>query len=68
QINVPSGVRSGQKLRLANKGYPNQEGGRGDQVVEIQIVVPTEVTEEVRELYEKLREIENFNPRQDLLV
>ncbi|NEO70262.1 J domain-containing protein [Moorena sp. SIO3H5] len=68
QINVPSGVRSGQKLRLANKGYPNQEGGRGDQVVEIQIVVPTEVTEEVRELYEKLRQIENFNPRQDLLV
>ncbi|HAX90151.1 MAG TPA: molecular chaperone DnaJ [Cyanobacteria bacterium UBA11370] len=67
KMNVPPGVKPGQRLRLANKGYPI-EGRRGDQLVEIQIVIPKEVSAEAKELYEKLREIENFNPRRDLVV
>ncbi|MFB8787891.1 MAG: J domain-containing protein [Potamolinea sp.] len=68
KINIPSGVRSGQKLRLANKGYPGTTGVRGDQLIELQIVVPRDISPQARELYEQLREIEDFNPRQDLLV
>jgi curved DNA-binding protein len=68
KMNVPSGVRSGQRLRLAGKGYPGANGVRGDQLVEIQIVVPRDPSPQARELYEKLRQIENFNPRQDLAV
>lgn len=68
KMNVPSGVRSGQRLRLAGKGYPDANGVRGDQLVEIQIVVPRDPNPQARELYEKLRQIENFNPRQDLAV
>ena len=68
KMNVPSGVRSGQRLRLAGKGYPNADGIRGDQLVEIQITVPREPSPKARELYEKLRQIENFNPRLDLPV
>ncbi len=67
KMTVPSGLRSGQRLRLAGKGYPNNEV-RGDQLVEIQIIVPPNPTPEARELYEKLRKIENFNPRKDLPV
>jgi len=67
KMTVPSGLKSGQRLRLAGKGYPDN-GIRGDQLVEIQIVVPQNPTTEARELYEKLRKIENFNPRQDLPV
>jgi curved DNA-binding protein len=63
---IPSGVRSGQKLRLSNKGYP-LNGKRGDQIVEIQVVMPKEVSLAERDLYEKLRQIETFNPRADLL-
>ncbi len=63
---VPAGVKSGQRLRLANKGYP-VEGERGDQLVEIQIVVPPEPTEEEKELYKKLQEIQSFDPRDSLL-
>jgi curved DNA-binding protein len=59
---IPPGVRSGQKLRLGGKGYPI-EGERGDQIVEIQIVAPKEITPQERELYEKLRQLEAFNPR-----
>jgi curved DNA-binding protein len=68
KMTVPSGVRSGQRLRLAGKGYPRIDGVRGDQLVEIQIMVPREPNPQARELYEKLRQIENFNPRLDLPV
>ncbi|NET57193.1 MAG: J domain-containing protein [Symploca sp. SIO2E6] len=67
KMTVPGGLRSGQRLRLARKGYPDH-GGRGDQLVEIQIIVSQNPAPEVRELYEKLRKIENFNPRKDLPV
>lgn len=66
-MTVPKGVKSGQRLRLANKGYPTTEGNRGDQLVEILIVTPSEPTPEELELYEKLREIETFNPRRHLM-
>ncbi|NJP11796.1 MAG: J domain-containing protein [Leptolyngbyaceae cyanobacterium RU_5_1] len=68
KMTIPPGVRSGQRLRLANKGYPGVSGQRGDQIVEIQIVMPKELTEQERELYEKLRQLETFNPRADLPV
>jgi len=68
KMTVPSGVRSGQRLRLAGKGYPTVNGDRGDQLVEIQILVPKEPNPQARELYEKLRQIENFNPRLDLPI
>ncbi|MGQ4647413.1 DnaJ C-terminal domain-containing protein [Lyngbya aestuarii] len=68
KVNIPGGVRSGQRLRLAGKGYPTSSGVRGDQLVEIQIVVPKNLSPQERELYEKLRRIENFNPRADMMV
>jgi curved DNA-binding protein len=68
KMTVPNGVRSGQRLRLAGKGYPSTTGTRGDQLVEIQITVPRDPNTQARELYEKLRQIENFNPRLDLPV
>lgn len=65
---IPAGVRSGRRFRLASKGYPKASGNRGDQIVEIQIAVPQELSEPERELYEKLRQMETFNPRADLPV
>jgi curved DNA-binding protein len=67
KMTIPPAVRSGQRFRLANKGYPLEGGKRGDQLVEIQIVTPKNITTEERELYEKLREIESFKPRADLI-
>ena len=68
QMNLPAGVKPGQRLRLANKGYIDDQGRRGDQLVEIQIVIPTTISPQEKELYEKLRQIESCNPRADLLV
>lgn len=62
RINVPPGVQPGQRLRLANKGFPKGEE-RGDQLVEIEIAIPPTISDEEKELYEKLRGLETFNPR-----
>ncbi|MBE9036252.1 DnaJ C-terminal domain-containing protein [aff. Roholtiella sp. LEGE 12411] len=67
KMTIPPGVRSGQRLRLANKGYPVEDAKRGDQLVEIQIVTPKNISAQERELYEKLRQVETFKPRADLL-
>ena len=68
KMKLPPGVTSGKRLRLAGKGYPTGNGDRGDQLVEIQVLIPKEISDEERELYEKLREVESFKPRQDLSV
>jgi curved DNA-binding protein len=66
KISLPPSITSGQKLRLAGKGFPSEDGRRGDQLLEIQIVVPKNPLPAERQLYEKLRSIESFNPRLDL--
>ncbi|MEP0868715.1 J domain-containing protein [Trichocoleus desertorum AS-A10] len=68
KMRIPPAVRPGQRLRLAGKGYPSDQGVRGDQIVEIQIAVPRDLTAEERNLYEKLRQIESFYPRTDLPI
>jgi curved DNA-binding protein len=68
KMKLPAGVTSGKRLRLAGKGYPTGNGDRGDQLVEIQVIIPKEISDEERELYEKLREVESFKPRQNLSV
>lgn len=65
KISLPAGVTVGQKLRLAGKGFPNEDGKRGDQLLEIQVAIPHSVSPAERELYEKIRSIETFNPRLD---
>jgi curved DNA-binding protein len=68
KISLPQSITSGQKLRLAGKGFPADDGKRGDQLLEIQIVVPKNLSPTERELYQKIRDIESFNPRLDLTM
>jgi curved DNA-binding protein len=63
---IPPGVKPGQKLRMAGKGYP-MNGRRGDQIVEIQLVLPRDLSPQEQELYEKLRQVE-VNPRANLPI
>jgi curved DNA-binding protein len=67
KMSIPAGIQSGQKLRLAGKGYPIN-GDRGDQIVELMIALPRDLTHHERELYEKLRQLETFNPRSHLFL
>lgn len=63
-IYIPQGIESGEKVRIAGKGYKDGKGGRGDLIAEVKIMVPKQLTEEEKKLYQKLDEISTFHPRQ----
>jgi molecular chaperone DnaJ len=67
-LRVPPGTNSAQKLRLREKGVPSVRtpGHRGDQYVELQVIVPKPVDERVRELLKELEKISPEDPRKDL--
>lgn len=58
EMTIPSGTPSGRILRLRGRGWPTKGDGRGDELAEIQIVVPDEPSEAQRELYERLRDLD----------
>ena len=60
---IPPGIQSGEKLRIPKKGYKDGRGSRGDLIAEVKTVVPKKLTEDEKELFEKLKTISNFNPR-----
>ncbi|EDX83653.1 DnaJ domain protein [Synechococcus sp. PCC 7335] len=63
---IPPGVQPRQRLRLTGKGYPIGQGLYGDQIVEIDVVMPTVLDDEEKALYQELRNIERLNPRAGL--
>jgi molecular chaperone DnaJ len=69
-VRIPPGTNSGKKLRLREKGAPSarQSGKRGDQIVEVQIVVPKPEDERVRNLLKELDKIDHEDPRQDIFT
>ena len=68
-VRVPPGTNSGSTLRLREKGVPSaRNGSRGDQYVEIQIVVPKPTDERVRTLMKELETVEPADPRKDLFA
>jgi molecular chaperone DnaJ len=67
-LRIPPGTNSGQKLRLRDKGVPSvrNPAQRGDQYVELQVVVPKPVDERVRELLKQLEKLAPEDPRKDI--
>lgn len=63
KIYIPQGVQSGEKIKIPSKGYKDGKGGRGDLVAEIKIMVPKKLELDEKEMFEKLQEMSNFNPR-----
>jgi molecular chaperone DnaJ len=67
-LKIPPGTQSGQKLRLREKGVPSatREGVRGDEIVEIQVRVPTPRDERTKELLRELAKLNPEDPRAEL--
>lgn len=59
-LTVPPGTQIGKTFRLRNLGMPNLRNPdtRGDLLAEIDVVLPKELRDEERELFEKLRELD----------
>ena len=62
-LNIPAEIQSGEQIIIPNKGYKDGQGGRGNLIAEIETVVPKQLTEEEKKLFEELQNISNFNPR-----
>lgn len=59
KITVPAGTQSGRLLRLKARGLPKlKQDIRGDHLVRVKIVVPTNPTPEELKLYEELSKLE----------
>jgi len=68
-VRIPPGTSSGRTLRLKEKGVPSaRKGTRGDEYVEIQVVVPEPTDERVRNLMKELEELAPADPRKDLFA
>lgn len=62
-IYVPAGIQSGEEITIENKGYKDGKGGRGNLILETKIMIPKNMNEQEKELFEKLKENSKFNPR-----
>jgi molecular chaperone DnaJ len=69
QLKIPPGTQTGQKLRLREKGVVSatREGLRGDQIVEVKIVVPKVQDERSKEILRELAALNRDDPREGLL-
>jgi curved DNA-binding protein len=63
RVRVPPGSSTGRRLRLRGQGMPGPRGGHGDLYAHVQIMVPPQLTDEERRLFEELAQVSTFDPR-----
>ena len=64
RVRVPPGSSSGRRLRLRGRGLPQRAGSSGDLHAIVKIVVPKELSDHERELYQQLAEAQAPDPRE----
>jgi len=63
-MKIPAGTQTDRVFRLKGQGFPSRKTGeRGDLFVRAKIVVPQNITEDEKKLYEKLKAVSHENPR-----
>ncbi len=66
-LRIPPGTQSGQKFRLRGKGAPSLRGEvRGNQIVEVRVVVPKIADERSKEILRELARLNPEDPRADI--
>ena len=63
-MKIDAGTQAGKILRLRGKGLPELNTNfKGDQLIHINVWTPQKLSNEEKEILEKLREAENFHPK-----
>lgn len=67
-MKIPPKTQSGSVLRLREQGFPslNNKDRKGDFFVKTRIVIPGDLSDEEKQLYEKLSSFSHDNPRADM--
>ncbi|WP_289158665.1 molecular chaperone DnaJ [uncultured Muribaculum sp.] len=61
RVKIPAGTQPGKVLRLRGKGLPSTEGyGTGDELVNIMVYVPENLTEKEKQAIESLKDSSNI--------
>lgn len=57
-VTIQPGSQSGQVIRLRGQGWPDKPGSdkRGDLLARVQVTIPTDLTDEEREMFRSLKE------------
>jgi len=63
KIKIPAGTQAGKVFRLKGKGFPSVNSyEKGDQLINVNVWTPQELTSEEKKQMEKLRDSANFKP------
>lgn len=63
-LKIPAGTQSKSKLRIKGKGVHPKQGMHGDQIVIVEIKVPTKLNKEEKKILENLRDVEGDHSEQ----
>ncbi|MBM4157331.1 MAG: molecular chaperone DnaJ [Ignavibacteria bacterium] len=64
KLKIESGTQPGKRLRMKEKGIRHlNDFGRGDQIVIVNVFIPTKLTGKEKEILKELAKSENFNPK-----
>jgi molecular chaperone DnaJ len=64
KIKIPAGTQSGKIFRLKGKGFPEVQGYvRGDQLVQVNVWTPQNISSDEKASLEKLSQSSNFKPQ-----
>lgn len=57
KLKIPNGIQPSTILKIKNGGFNYSNGIKGDHLVEVNIKIPTDITEEQKEAISKLKEV-----------
>jgi molecular chaperone DnaJ len=64
RIKIPQGTQSGKIFRLQGKGLPSvQSYGTGDLLINLNVWTPKKLSDEEKQLLERLKSMPNFSPQ-----
>jgi molecular chaperone DnaJ len=66
RIKIPAGTQTGKMIRLHERGVPHvRSSGRGDLLTRVRVAIPQTLSEEQRELFDRLARTFGTEPHED---
>lgn len=62
ELDIPSGAHDGTQFRIRGAGRATRNGQKGDLIISIRVKMPRKLTREQKELWEKLKKLDQNRP------
>ena len=62
RLKIAAGTQPGKILRLRGKGLPTGQGGYGDELINVMVYIPENLSETERKAIESLKDSPNIKP------